>query len=298
MTDSFQAWKQERLDIAANFYSQIPPAELRANAELAEKCADLCFEIGKSLFRADATYQGLKWLERAYDTLTMHAEEHLSGDAYELRLCVLQYLIRANLGLKEGLGLDKAAELASLLEQDFPNCIIVPLLKLEILAASSDLNAASYFSELQRLINTGIITDEIFKSILGHVHHLKDHDGELAVEAVDILITSRLLEQDKLDWIEKACVTRIWLTTEKLAGHPKQLAALSQLLAMLQGALREPVSSHASHACQTVRCADLGMRRATERVTASLEKDREGLVCRGLGRRTVVVQDSHSIHFQ
>ena len=57
-----------------------------------ESLADLLFEIGKDLARRNDHYRGAKWLERAYDVLGAQDLDRLSGDAGDLRCCIMNHL--------------------------------------------------------------------------------------------------------------------------------------------------------------------------------------------------------------
>jgi len=58
----------------------------------AEVLADLCYEVGKDLLKKKDYVVAVRWLERAYDTLTMRDIERMSVDSGELRCSVLHYL--------------------------------------------------------------------------------------------------------------------------------------------------------------------------------------------------------------
>jgi len=58
----------------------------------AEVLADLFYEIGKDLLKKKDYIVAVRWLERAYDMLTMRDIEGMSVDSGELRCSVLHYL--------------------------------------------------------------------------------------------------------------------------------------------------------------------------------------------------------------
>jgi len=73
----------------------------------------------------------------------------------------------------------------------------------------------------------------------------------MACKALDDLIEIRLFREENADWVEKAVITRIWIsTTSTLAeSTPEQVQGL------LDSVIRTPkdsLSAAATHAAQTV----------------------------------------------
>lgn len=96
------AWKSDRLDLADHFYSKSRLETRICISELAEKAADLFYEMGKALAvgpppRSD---EAVKWHDRGLTILGCCDPETLSQDAMELRLSTAislskQYLLES-----------------------------------------------------------------------------------------------------------------------------------------------------------------------------------------------------------
>lgn len=120
---------------------------------------------------------------------------------------------------------------------------------------------------LARMIRTIVLNDTNFKTIIHHVHKLKerrcDPSGErsrsvlnmsshvYACKALDDLLKNRLTREENASWIEKAVVTRTWLsTTDSNAENP-----VEQLQQTLDTVLHDSgvsLSAPATHAAQTL----------------------------------------------
>lgn len=96
------AWKSERLDLAAHFVKQLNSSNACGSGGLAEKAADLFYEIGNSRLKASDTALAIEWLERALTTLDACDVEQLSDDAADLRLSISAKLgVNYNLHIHE-----------------------------------------------------------------------------------------------------------------------------------------------------------------------------------------------------
>ncbi|KAK4995493.1 sporulation-specific protein 22 [Elasticomyces elasticus] len=242
------AWRQGRLDLAEHMYKKAATS----GEVLAEKQADLLFEIGKDLLKGKDFVLATKWLERALNALAEQEIEKLGPDAGELKLGIVHSLVRALIGVKNTESKVKAWDMVNLLENDFGNKMVTLLLRLELLAEADPFDAEEYFTALLRLMRTVLLTETNFQSIMHHVHELKDHQSsELACKALDEFIVTRLCEPTSTKWLEKATITRIWIgtsgTTDEVAFLPlsKNCDSIAQNYA-------NPFSAQATHAAQTV----------------------------------------------
>jgi Meiosis protein SPO22/ZIP4 like len=87
--DSYQSWKQDRLDLAEHFFAMIDLAHARRTSAVAEEMVDLFFEIGKSLFDKGCCDMAMVWLRRALELLKNQDLGSLSLEVSELRLNLL-----------------------------------------------------------------------------------------------------------------------------------------------------------------------------------------------------------------
>ena len=79
---------------------------------------------------------------------------------------------------------------------------------------------------------------------------------ELACKALDDLISIRLLPAENDLWIEKACITRIWITVSlPAADHPEEM--LHNILNIVRKEAGKPFPSLSTHAAQMVTSGDL-----------------------------------------
>jgi len=83
------------------------------------------------------------------------------------------------------------------------------------------------------------------------MHKLKKLSSSLACKALDDLISLRLTINAKDEWVERACMMRIWITTTTSEiGDPG--AAMKEILDIIFANRAKPFSAAAAHAAQTV----------------------------------------------
>ena len=219
----------------------------------AESLADVLYEIGKDLLRRKQHQIAAKWLERALEFLTAQELDRLSIDASELKISILESVVKALLGKEDQESADKARNLVELLESEIGDKLIVLLLKLELLSAvpndTFEINA--YFDILRRMIRSIILNAENFKLILFHVRKVNDKSPSLACKALDELLRLRVLPEDEEEWIEKIIVTRVYMTISQ-KDSLDALVALEKLLSYIVSNIKQPVSSAATLAAHTV----------------------------------------------
>ncbi|KAL1391665.1 meiosis protein SPO22/ZIP4 like-domain-containing protein [Phyllosticta capitalensis] len=243
------AWKQSKLDVAEYFYSKSGLDPSRLCPETAEMLTDILFEIGKDQLRRKECEKAVKWLDRAYNVIGEQSLEALTNDAGELRLAVLNYLIQAHLKLKSPHAKEKASGLIDMLEMNNGDPMVVSLLRLDLLTSEETPDAEHYHDALDRMMKQVVLTDPNFRTIIHHIHRLTKWKPELALKALDGLLYSRLFEQENKSWIEKAIMTRIWVTVESNQPDTK---ALSELLDHANQYMGEPLTAPATHASQTI----------------------------------------------
>jgi hypothetical protein len=116
------------------------------------------------------------------------------------------------------------------------------------------------------MVRTIVLNDTNFKTIMHHVHKLKEHryvvnhgwtimpnghSNATACKILDDLIDSRLFREENQSWIEKAVIMRIWIgTTTNPADNI--LEQLQELLDTVSRNSKAPLSAPATHAAQTV----------------------------------------------
>ncbi|KAF2629751.1 SPO22-domain-containing protein [Macroventuria anomochaeta] len=245
------AFRQDRLDMAEHMFAKCKQIDSNPTPDTAEDIADLLYEIGKQA-STDRNYEAaVKWLERACNMLGEQDLGILSSEAVELRLCIMQSLVQAHMKLETANATDKAWHLVKLMEADYGDKMAVSLLKIELLSAAEHVDEDEYYQVLARMIRTIVLNDTNFKTLVHHIQKLKDLSNVYACKALDDLIKTRLLREENGPWIEKAIITRIWLSTSDV--HAEN--ALEQLQQVFDIVLQESnfsLSAPATHAAQTL----------------------------------------------
>ncbi|KAF1989013.1 SPO22-domain-containing protein [Aulographum hederae CBS 113979] len=245
------AWKQDRLDLTEHWFSKITKQGETLDPQAAEKLADLLFEIGKDQMAKKNYEWAAKWLERAYDVLAEQELENLSEDSAELNMSIIQKLIRAFVAQDNDEARVRAWDLVTLMEQDYADKMVVWLLKLELLSSDRTTDPAAYYTVLQRMIRSAVLTQPNFKTMMYHIRKFKDKDPHLACKAIDELLIDRLCGQAKEESIESAAMTRIWITLTT-SENADAVSSLNELFENLNRGLERPFTSSATHAAQTL----------------------------------------------
>jgi hypothetical protein len=224
------------------------------DAGTAESLADVLYEMGKDLLDKKQYAMAVKWLDRAYSVLVEQELDRLSMDASELRLSIMESLIKALLALQDQESTDKARSLVDLLENEVGDKLIVLLLRLELVSAATNesFDSNSYSDILQRMTRTVALTESNFKLIMYHIRKLTDQSPNLACKALDGLLKLRILQAERADWVEKVIITRLWIITNQ-RDVPETLVLLEEVLSTVSENLAQPFSPGATLAAQTVR---------------------------------------------
>lgn len=105
---------------------------------------------------------------------------------------------------------------------------------------------------------------------MNHIHKLKEHrlahhilfnsrslrrndSAGNACKALDDFLTLRLYASANGDWIEKAFITRLWISTDKMIETTGVLDELQRTVAGLTANYPKPLTAAATHASQLVR---------------------------------------------
>jgi hypothetical protein len=232
-------------------FSQIELPKLVADSLAAEELADVLYEVGKDEHAKNHPELAVRWLERALDVFGDQHMEHLSDTAPDLKLSTLHLLTKSLLELRTPEALNKIQSLLQLMEAEFGDKMIVSLLKLEVLAADSKPEPGIYHGVLLRLFRSIYLSRPNFKTIMHHLHKLRNVDPKATCKALDDFLTIRLFEHEKEEYIERAAVMRIWVTTTALEAVD-MLPSLQHFLEILSKNLTVPFSAAATHAAQTL----------------------------------------------
>jgi hypothetical protein len=219
----------------------------------AESLADVLYEMGKDLLGKQQFELAIKWLERAFDIMDGQELDILSMDASELRQSILQSSVKALLGTKAQENIEKANSLVNMLDNELGDKLVVLLLRLELLSASSaeTFDSSEYSDVICRMTRTLNFNDDTFRLIMFHIRKLNDKSPNLACKALDELLSLRILKEERADWTEKILVTRLYMTAGQRES-PDSLMELSNLFSLIVDNIAQPISSGASLGAHTV----------------------------------------------
>jgi hypothetical protein len=231
----------------------------------AESLADVLYEIGKDLLGKQQYKMAVKWLDRALEVLGGQELDRLSMDASELRISIIESLVKALLEPQEQETFDRATSLVSLLESEVGDKLIVLLLKLELLSSPTNetFDSSSYGDVLRRMSRILILGPANFKLIMYHIRKLNDMSPSLACKALDDLLMLRLLPENKEEFIEKVLITRLYMTVGQ-RDSDDVLLLLEKLFSVIVENVKQPVSPAAALAAHTVSlvCLVIDVRKA------------------------------------
>jgi len=233
-------------------YTRSRSSERVFDPHTAESLADILYEMGKDLLETQQYSMAVKWLERAYEALESQELDRLSINASELRISIIQSSVKALLGLKDDSSLGKARNLVDLLQNETGDKLVVLLLKLELLSASTreTFDSNSYSDVLQRMTRIMSLSDTSFKLIMFHILKLNDKSPSLACKALEDLMRLRILNMDKDDWVEKVLVTRLWMSVTH-RDSPEALSSLEEFFIMVASNVNKPIGNTATAAAHT-----------------------------------------------
>lgn len=247
-TNTFQAWKENRLDVAEHMYNNEKLDPECLDPYQVEKLADILYEIGRDMSVRNDFAMAAKWLERANDVVNSQGLELLSREAMELRTAISQALVTALLGLGTTDGFEKAESLVSAVESEMGNELVVLLLRLEILMKSPAevFDSDSYASILRRMIKSFNFTESTFKLVIHHIRKLHDKSPGLGCDVLDEFIKA-FLNTETDGWLERLVIIRVWMTTNQ-RDWVNTIESAQNVLTLL----RMPLKVDATIAAQTV----------------------------------------------
>ncbi|KAI9832360.1 MAG: hypothetical protein M1826_002046 [Phylliscum demangeonii] len=249
------AWRQSRLDLAEHLFREASLARKTLDPSTAENLADLLYEIGRDLLRQKRDAMAAKWLERAYDALCRQNVEGLSPEAGELRLSIMHDLVKSLLATRTEEALAKAGSLLNILDENYGEKLIVLLLRLELVTVLGQASEASeYLSILCRMMRIIRPSDVHFQLIMRLIHRLNSKSPAHACRALDELLQCGVYSAEQGEWLEKAFVTRLWISIAQVPTA-ETVDEVRSGIDKLAGHLRSPLSPAATHAVQIVRRA-------------------------------------------
>lgn len=189
-----------------------------------------------------------KWLQRAWDAINGQKLEELPRDAVELRMSILQSFVTALLGHKTDETNEKAHNLVKYIESEVGDQPIVLLLSLEVLNRSpaEAFDSEAYGNILRRMIRGFQPSESSFKILAHHIRKVHAKSPGLGCAILDEFLAS-LIKTGQSDWIDKAVVTRIFMTTRQ-RDFADSIREAEKALSHVE----EPIGADASFSAQTL----------------------------------------------
>lgn len=243
----------EQFDIAEHMFHKATNSCEKLEASTTESLADVLYEMGKQLLHKKQHSLAIKWLRRALEIINSRHLDELSIDASNLRISVIQSLIKALLSVEDKKLILEAQSLLDMLEAEVGDKLVVLLLRLEMLTIPSNdrFDCHAYRDILQRIMRIAHLTEPNFKLLMFHIRKLNDESPNLARQTIEELINTRILTEGRDEHIEKILVTRIWMAL----GHKdseNETERLSSLLSKLLANTKKSISPTATLASHTV----------------------------------------------
>ncbi|KAF7916982.1 uncharacterized protein EAE98_010413 [Botrytis deweyae] len=248
------AWRQDDMQLAEHMFNKSMSSKELFDHATTESLSDTLYEMGKALLEKQQHALSVKWLERAYKVLSGDELDKLSADATELRVSIVQTLIKALLETKTPESIQRARELIDLLECELGDKLVVLLLKLELLTGipKETFDGLTYSAILNKMIRTLVFNPTNLRLFMFHVRKLHEKAPSLACGVLDEMIRLRVKELVTMtEWLEKALLTRIWMC---VSGREtgELFVAIDGFLTMIAGNIVKSIGVEATMAAHTL----------------------------------------------
>ncbi|KAF7947325.1 uncharacterized protein EAE97_004574 [Botrytis byssoidea] len=248
------AWRQDDMQLAEHMFNKSMSSKELFDHATTESLSDTLYEMGKALFEKKQHALSVKWLERAYEVLSGDELDKLSADATELRISIIQTLIKALLETKTTESIRRARDLIDLLECELGDKLVVLLLKLELLVGipHETFDGLTYSAILNKMIRTLVFNPANLRLFMFHVRKLHEKAPSLACGVLDEMIRLRVKELVTMtEWLEKALLTRIWMG---VSGREIEelFVAIDGFLTMIAKNIEKSIGVEATMAAHTL----------------------------------------------
>lgn len=241
-------------------YNKARGAGITLGPHVAERLADVVFEIGRDMRTKKQYDMAETWLERAHETISSCDLEHLNRDALVLRTAILQTLVLTLINVNTTKSLQRAENLIELMVSESGTTMAALTLRLDLLnnTPPETFDSTSYASVLAQMIDSlrqadidmepveKKDTDLNFKHISSHVEKLHGRNPALAADVLDKFI-SAVSKTNHDNWMERLVIRRIWMATLK-ADSLHSVKAVKTAVARI----KNPLSAEGTRAAQTV----------------------------------------------
>ncbi|KAL8960327.1 MAG: hypothetical protein Q9193_002951 [Seirophora villosa] len=238
------------LDLADIWWKQLNEEQSALDAAAREQLADTLFEISRDQARKQLYKSALQWLKRAYDILIAHDQGDLSSDASALKRSIMHCQVYALLKERCEENYSKAWNIIHNLENEAENAVAISLLKLSVLTGDPTA-AQEYYNVLVQVVRQIHLSDVNVRTILHHVHALKQRNAALAHNVLVLFVAERLLVMNEIAWVEKTVVTLVWnCTTSTDLGN--MTGQLEELLTDVVARSSSVFGASSTHAAQVL----------------------------------------------
>ena len=243
-----QAWRENQLDVAEHLFAQANDLLRKVKPSSSNGIIEIFFQIGRGMLSKGNSPMAERWLQRAWEAINGRRLQELPRDAVELRMAILQSLVTTLLDHQTNESNEKAHNLVQYIESEVGDQPIVLLLNLEILNRSPAevFDSEAYGNILRRMIRGFQPNESSFKILAHHIRYVHAKTPGLGCAILDEFLAS-LIKTGRSDWIDKAVVTRIFMTTRQrdFAGsiHEAEKALLQ---------VEAPIGADASFSAQTL----------------------------------------------
>lgn len=222
----------------------------------AEMMADTLQNIGSDLLSKSNYELAIKWLKRGYDIVDSQALDRMTADGLENRLAICHGLVQTYLKIGTTDSLHEAENMVAYVEAQMGDKPLVLHWRLEILQHTTGeiVDADKYSCILRRMVRTFGSSDQEFRSLLYHIKELRTINSRLAISLLDELLNPHIIESNNREWLNKALVTRIAMTTMEPDSKDRQrnLKILNELLDTISDTVSEALCPDAAGAVHSV----------------------------------------------
>ena len=239
------------MDLAESWLTKIDVDGLDGAPQLGQRLSEVLFEIGFAEHAKGHNEDGIRWLEKAHDLMRVRAATFSTNDM-EFRVIVSHRLARVFMSIP---GRSKEAwSIISNLDSKCNPRLAVLMSILDYYDYNSDSNGIydqNYQETIIRMARLPHLTDSMFDTILHYTHRLRTRSSKLAYRSLSSFIVERLLVSNKPEWLEKALLLLIWISTNSadvMADIDKLRGLLDTILAQRAPEVGSLVMSHAAQA--------------------------------------------------
>ena len=241
------------MEAAECIFVKIQPLPKNLEAASIESLADVLSNIGSGCLQKRDLLMAVKWLNRAYEVVTLYEVDDLSMRGLDVRLGIYQGLVRKHLGLGTPEGIAEAEGLVFRLESQMGDSPVVLHWRLEILRCKprEEVTVLAHATILRRMIRAFDGADETLNLLLHHIKELGETTVQLACALLDQLVLQSILTSNRKDLIGKVLIRRTWFAVkDEESDNPAE--TLQNVVKAIHDHSPEPVESDVAGAAQFV----------------------------------------------